>query len=687
MSATATQLALHPDHLGDVRKSGLSDGTIAGARLHTARPQDLPRLCGRPIPDGTTGLVIPYDDNGFARVKMFPPLSDLDGRTIRYLQPAGSPVRAYFPPGVGEILADPNRSVSITEGEKKALKLTQDGFPAVGLAGVWNFREKATPEHGLIRDLEAITWAGRIVYLVADSDAWTIEQVLLAVFRFARLLEARGATVLIAKIPTLPGEAKTGADDFLVAKGSRAFRRLVEKAVTLGHPAFRPIREQEKAKIREAAKPGPLPPELVGRRVHPAIHFDGDGFASIGIVTLGSDGKEATEVVTSMRGRFPTEAISPALAAHPLLYPDLLNRWRPEDVARFLAREDDPPTFESAVARTWERLENLLELGRDCETVALATWAVGTYFHPAFLAYPRLDLRGERGSGKSKTLAILAAVSFNGLLRVSPTPAVLYRLGERLCPTFCLDEIESLASDEKREILAILNAGYKAGGRVDRCEGDDQVVKSWSIYAPVALAGIAGVNRTTEDRAVTLVLARGKDRGRLNADVDPADLRFAEIRDMCHRLALTRWKEVAETYRTLTLPEWLNGRERELWRPLLAIASLADREAGDLDAGRDLLELAREQGQERAGLSDEAEALVSVLAEKLVGAAEIIVSPGDLCSNLQEALRWERAPRPETVGRWLKRLKVPRAPRSAAGIRYTVTEALLTEIRARAGTG
>jgi hypothetical protein len=462
-------------------------------------------------------------------------------------------------------------------------------------------------------------------------------------------------------------------------KGWHSLRDLVE-------PGWRTTREKKPrgGKPREEKPKLPPPPELVGRRLHPALHFDADGLVSVGIVTIGPEGKEITEIITSTRKCYPTEAIGAALAGRPFAYPDLMNRWQPEDVTRFLAHQDALPTFESAVARTWDRLDSLLEMGRDCETVALATWAVATYFHPAFLAFPRMDLRGERGSGKSKALSILAAVSFNGLLRVSPTPAVLFRLAEPLRPTFCLDEIEGLAGDEKREILAILNAGYKAGGRVDRCEGDNHTVKSYSIYGPVALAGITGLNRVTEDRAITIVMARGKDPARLNAEVDPADARFAEIRDLCYRLAILCWQEVAETSRTLPFPSWLVGRERELWRPLLTVAHLADREAGDLNLVSDLLTLAREQGEERAGLSDEAEAVVSVLTEKMGGAAEIIVSPGDLAEDLKDALRLKDAPTPQRVGNLLRRLGFPSTTRATGGRKQRlVTASALEDLRRR----
>ncbi len=247
----ATAHPIHPTHLADLRKSGLSDATITQAGLYTARPHDLARLCGRQVPNGTSGLVIPYATD-FQRVKFFPPITSRDGKQIKYGQPPGSGVRAYVPRGALRLLDDAEVPLFIAEGEKKALKLMQEGFPAVGLGGIWNFRTRDLPPDRLIADLELIAWKGRIVRLVPDSDAWEKDQVLYAIYVLARLLEARGATVLIVKLPTLEGHDKTGSDDFLVAKGIQAFRRLVDRAVTLGHPAFKAFRERQKRADREA---------------------------------------------------------------------------------------------------------------------------------------------------------------------------------------------------------------------------------------------------------------------------------------------------------------------------------------------------------------------------------------------------------------------------------------------------
>ena len=63
----------------------------------------------------------------------------------------------------------------ITEGEKKAAKADQEGFPCIGLVGVWGWQQARTRDNPdaareLIPDLAAVAWQGRTVFLVYDSD-------------------------------------------------------------------------------------------------------------------------------------------------------------------------------------------------------------------------------------------------------------------------------------------------------------------------------------------------------------------------------------------------------------------------------------------------------------------------------------------------------------------------------------
>ncbi|HAM58046.1 MAG TPA: hypothetical protein DCQ64_22585, partial [Candidatus Rokubacteria bacterium] len=149
--------------------------------------------------------------------------------------------------------------------------------------------------------------------------------------------------------------------------------------------------------------------------------------------------------------------------------------------------------------------------------------------------------RGPRLTAGAAIPPGLHGVAFNASLCVNATPAVLFRLIEETRPTLLVDEAEALESDHRRELLGIINAGYKRGATVPRVEGDrPRRVEFFDVFTPIALAGIRGLHATTEDRCLPLVMQRGSDRARVNAEVNPEAPALARIRDGCYRLLLTR---------------------------------------------------------------------------------------------------------------------------------------------------
>lgn len=157
----------------------------------------------------------------------------------RYTQLPHVVPRAYFPPLLdtpwGTIVNEPGIPIFITEGELKAAsgcKFVREPFIALG--GVWNWTSKKhkTP---LIPDLEAISWVGRMVYIVFDADAATNPNVKKALSAFSRTLAAKGALVHVIDLPPLHDdtgeELKTGLDDFLMTDdGPTRFEHLIQVA-------------------------------------------------------------------------------------------------------------------------------------------------------------------------------------------------------------------------------------------------------------------------------------------------------------------------------------------------------------------------------------------------------------------------------------------------------------------------
>lgn len=226
------------DHLAELRKSGLSDETIAAMGARSLTMAELQTVLGY-SPNGTrSALALPYPGLNFARYKLFPPARGTDGHSIRYLQAKDSGVHLYVLPAARCVLPDSSVPIYYTEGEKKAAKAAQDGFPCIGLGGLWNWLETGTVSG--IAELDAIAHVNREEIIVPDSDVWTRPDLLRAVYALGKELEARGARVNVLVLPS-PDGVKVGVDDFLVANGADAFR--ARSRIPLKHAAFTKQRE------------------------------------------------------------------------------------------------------------------------------------------------------------------------------------------------------------------------------------------------------------------------------------------------------------------------------------------------------------------------------------------------------------------------------------------------------------
>jgi hypothetical protein len=238
-------------HAEELRQgSGLSDKQIQACGFYSeARPDVVQQLLGWKQYHSELGpcLAIPYFDRngkltGYVRLKPdWPRLRDPDDEgegVVKYEAKKGSTNRAYFPPQTWAVLDDPSVSLLIVEGEKKAAKAAQEGFPTIGLSGVWNWTKrrdrtadgKPIGDYELIDDLAGIVWRGRVVYIVFDSDRATNENVRLAEFKLARLLAELGAVVRFVQLPEKEDGGKTGLDDYLLKHTKKDLQQLLDQA-------------------------------------------------------------------------------------------------------------------------------------------------------------------------------------------------------------------------------------------------------------------------------------------------------------------------------------------------------------------------------------------------------------------------------------------------------------------------
>lgn len=203
----------HPDHLADLRKSGLSDETIEAAGIRTTPPRDIPRLLKFPPKYLISAYQIPYPGTDYLRFRCFYE-AGRNGR--KYLQPSNSQVRLYIPPGIEGALQDPTGTLWITEGEKKALKAIQEGLCCIGLGGLWNWKGKGK----LLPEFNSIPLDGRHVRIIPDNDfrrrqvGYENNDLVSAVQGLSKALTKLGAKVKVVLLPKSP--EKVGLDDFLL---------------------------------------------------------------------------------------------------------------------------------------------------------------------------------------------------------------------------------------------------------------------------------------------------------------------------------------------------------------------------------------------------------------------------------------------------------------------------------------
>lgn len=225
---------VYGSHLAELRSSGLTDKTIRDNRIYSESDRrKLAAITNRkdwPLKLGN-GLVFPITDASGAiathRVKPErPPVRN--GKPVKYLAAVGCAPRPYFPAGVREAINAGAVEVIFSEGEKKSLAATQAGFPTIGLPGVDGWHAgKSTALHS---EIAIINWAGRIPFIIFDSDAADNSNVRNNVLLLAAALERVGATPKVVWLPAGPNGEKMGLDDFLVAHGSPALRKLMNEA-------------------------------------------------------------------------------------------------------------------------------------------------------------------------------------------------------------------------------------------------------------------------------------------------------------------------------------------------------------------------------------------------------------------------------------------------------------------------
>ena len=203
----------------------------------------------------------------------------------------------------------------------------------------------------------------------------------------------------------------------------------------------------------------------------------------------------------------------------------------------------------------------------------LSVYTIATYFFRAFNTFPYLYICGPRQSGKTKLLGLLARLCYNAISTVNLSASALFRMVNDFGCTLIIDESEYLRDMERKsEIQMLLLAGYKKDtSNVMRVEGEERkAVRIFNVFGPKVMASINYPNDVLLDRCIVVNMLRGVSQ---KINLEPSET-FQETRDKLYLLLFTRFDEVYEMRNRDDFDNpLLVARERELWRPLLVVAS------------------------------------------------------------------------------------------------------------------
>ncbi|MEJ7578659.1 MAG: DUF3854 domain-containing protein [Pyrinomonadaceae bacterium] len=603
---------LSPIHLAMLREgSGISDEVIAARGYRTiTNEKELIPLNFATRQRRTPGLLIPGHapdgSNGFytyrpdaARVDEDRRKRNPDGsfkqRVIKYEIPASAGVRLDCPVPCLETIKDPAVPVWITEGQKKADALASHGLCALALLGVWNFKGKN--EFGgvtLLADWDSVALNGRDVRIVFDNDVMHKPDVRKSLDRMTEHLQRKGAHVSAVYLPG-GRDAKIGVDDFLLTHTVEDLEALID--------APRPKATAAAPQVELLDEP-PLvckrPLGIVGEHAYAAIYpyvrvtrtesTDKDGNilkhnpplveTERRLMLVRDDG-----VIFGEGGSQPIADLGFDVALGEAPVTDRL--WSTPGVKAFRAgNRPKPGDVFNRVTDIIDRFISFKDSLADQHTMSemVACYTLSTWFLDAFNVTGFLWSNGERGSGKTQLLSVVAEMAYLGQVILAGGSFAALRDMADAGAFLAFDDAENL-SDPKQtdpDKRTLLLAGNRRGNTVPVKEPAPD--RTWrtryvNTFCPRAFSAIKLPDATLASRTIIVPLIRTPDPYRANADPLKYSLWTHDRRKLIDDLWATGLMHVCALREFETWVDdnaTLAGRNLEPWRALLSVAAWLD---------------------------------------------------------------------------------------------------------------
>jgi hypothetical protein len=266
-------------------------------------------------------------------------------------------------------------------------------------------------------------------------------------------------------------------------------------------------------------------------------------------------------------------------------------------VVLFPSKAQEYGTEEDLVGDIQGFIHRYVDVGPVFEKIAVY-YVLLTWVYDSFNELPYLRLRGDFGTGKTRFLLIAGSLCYrpifaSGASTISP----LFRILDAFRGTLIIDEGDFRMSDEKAEIIKILNNGNAKGFPVLRSEiaGNRKEFNptAFNVFGP-KIVGTRGFfeDRALESRFISEEMGRSKLREDIPINLPSiADDEALEIRN---KLLMFRFRNLNSRHPDPALIDrTIEPRLNQIFVPLLSIIS-------DGEVRADIQNIARDYGREMA---------------------------------------------------------------------------------------
>ncbi|TAK33497.1 MAG: DUF3854 domain-containing protein [Chloroflexota bacterium] len=591
------------------------------------------------------------------------PRINREGKALKYELPKGGAMRLDCPPRCLEALKDPSRPLWITEGIKKADKLATEGFTAIALLGVWNFKGKNdVGGKTLLADWDLIAPNGRHIRIVFDSDVMRKKSVEQALARLTEHLKRKGAHVTAVYLPESDG-VKVGVDDYLLTHSAVELEGLVD--------AVQPPRRPAPPTFRYLDGPPPImskPLSLVNGHAYAATWLWGETETTQlegcdgEILDLNQPKRERSREMVVVRGdgkvfgKSPTgkEFVPMSLLDVDVNVPLAVQNdklWSAAGVQSFQdGYRADPRDVFHRICQLVDRFMSFDESLASQETMVqmVSCYALSTWFIDAWLTNGYIWPNGGFGTGKSKLGYLILEVAYLGVSVLGGTTFACVRDLAASGATMLFDDCEDLSNPKKTdpELRNFLLASNFKGANI--CVKERQPDDRWqtafvTVFCSKLFTAIRLPDKVLDSRTIVIPLFKSADPQKVNAQVKDYRLWTCDHR----RLVDDLWAMAVEHLPSMPRHEDavnnhapLLGRALEPWRPILSVAHWLE-ELGETGLYDRLCMLSRRYQVQRMemGVSDLTKTIIQMLLQLVEGKEDeesICVSSYDIVGMVNE---------------------------------------------------